>query len=283
MKLTWLLVLCLVVTAVVAKDRSKRKNRERNKKVERGRPENPREIEADDDDDEYETIDVIQEGGEKESFQNPCNNHRCKRGATCQLEDKEPKCVCQTCDDKLEEELKLPVCSTKNVTYMSECHLDREHCLCMNGLPGCSDQVDKVRLDYFSACKELTTCPKDELERFPERMRGWLFRVMTDMAMRGYPELDDYRDFLEKARHDENHAGAVIWKFCDLDVHPNDRQVTRRELMYITASIKHMEHCLVPFLKECDANDDNSITLQEWANCLRIPQAALVDQCKHSK
>jgi hypothetical protein len=29
---------------------------------------------------------------------------------------------------------------------------------------------------------ELTACPKDELERFPERMRDWLFRVMTDMV-----------------------------------------------------------------------------------------------------
>lgn len=260
MKLTWLLVLCLVVTAVVAKIK----------------------LDDDDDDDgEYDTLDVvIQEGGERENYENPCNKHHCKRGARCQLEGREPKCVCQTCEDEITQELKLPVCSTKNVTYISECHLDRDHCLCDNGLPGCPGQMNKVRLDYFSACKQLTACPTDELENFPARMRDWLYRVMTDMAMRGYPELDNYRDFLEKARHDENHAGAVIWKFCDLDVHPNDRFVTRRELMYITATLKHMEHCLVPFLKDCDADDDNKITLNEWARCLRIPQEALVDQCK---
>lgn len=42
-------------------------------------------------------------------------------------------------------------------------------------------------------------------------------------AVRGYEELDEYRDLLENARNDEKHADAVIWKFCDLDIHPEDR------------------------------------------------------------
>lgn len=48
------------------------------------------------------------------------------------------------------------------------------------------------------------------------------------------------------------------------------RHVTRRELMFIIASIKPMEHCLVPFLNECDANDDHTIDLMEWGTCLGI-------------
>ena len=40
--------------------------------------------------------------------------------------------------------------------------------------------------------------------------------------------------------------------------------------MYIIASIKPMEHCLVPFLNECDVNDDNTIDLVEWGTCLGI-------------
>ncbi|XP_045213549.2 SPARC-like isoform X2 [Mercenaria mercenaria] len=258
MKLTWLLLLCLVVTAVVAK------------------------VESDDSDEEYETIDVTQEGGQQEKLTNPCNNHKCKRGEVCELNERKPRCVCQTCDDKVEEENKLPVCSTKNVTYISECHLDRDHCLCKNRDAACLDNTqDKVRLDYYHSCKELTECKPEEMTMFPFRMRDWLYRVMTDMAMRGYEEVDEYRDLLENARHDKEHADAVIWKFCDLDVHPNDRHVTRRELLYIIASLKHMEHCLVPFMNNCDANNDNRITLIEWGECLGIGHEAIVDKCKH--
>ena len=40
--------------------------------------------------------------------------------------------------------------------------------------------------------------------------------------------------------------------------------------MFIIASIKPMEHCLIPFLNECDANDDHTIDLVEWGTCLGI-------------
>ena len=47
-------------------------------------------------------------------------------------------------------------------------------------------------------------------------------------------------------------------------------RVTRKELAYIVASIKPMEHCLVPFLKGCDGNGDNAIERAEWLQCLGI-------------
>lgn len=262
MKLTWLLVLCLVVSAALAKVAVE-----------------------DSDDDEYQTIDVIQEGGETERFTNPCNNHQCKRGESCQLdENKKAECVCMACEEPKVEDNVVKVCSTKNVTYQSECHLDRDHCLCKNNQPGCSNTRERrVRVDYYGACKELTECPDDEYTMFPDRMRQWLYIVMNDMAMRGYEEMNEYRDMLEKARTDEYHVDAVLWKFCDLDVHPTDRHVTRRELMYIIASIKPMEHCLVPFLNNCDADDDNTITLEEWGTCLNIDHEVIIDKCKGNK
>lgn len=52
------------------------------------------------------------------------------------------------------------------------------------------------------------------------RERNVIFLVQ---AMRGYEEMDSYRDMLENARIDETHADAVLWKFCDLDVDPEDR------------------------------------------------------------
>ena len=51
---------------------------------------------------------------------------------------------------------------------------------------------------------------------------------------------------------------------------PFCRHVTRRELMYIIASIKPMEHCLVPFLNKCDTDNDNNISLVEWGTCLDV-------------
>ena len=36
-------------------------------------------------------------------------------------------------------------------------------------------------------------------------------------------QLDEYLALLEAARNDDKHADAVIWKFCDLDVDPEDR------------------------------------------------------------
>ncbi|XP_052266206.1 SPARC-like isoform X2 [Dreissena polymorpha] len=288
MKISWLLILALVVTAVVANEKTGRRDKDR-RKVERpkrirseGTLDKPKINNEEEDDGEYTTVDVKTEGGAYErsgGVENPCNKHRCKRGEVCVLEERQPVCVCQTCDEPVESEPQ--VCSRNNVTYVTECELDRDHCLCRRSEPGCRDDtVNHVRIDYFSACKELTACPTKELENFPSRMRDWLFRVMTTMAYRH--ELDDYHDLAVSALEDKKHADAVIWEFCDLDKDPEDRQVTRRELMYIIASVKSMEHCLVPFLDSCDKDSDSTITLVEWGTCLEIGHEAIVDKC-HKK
>lgn len=256
MRLTWLLLLCLAVTAVVAK------------------------VESDDDDEEYGTVEVQgqQEIPDQKGLKNPCNTKRCQRGEVCVLDERDAVCVCQTCDEARENDGK--VCSRDNMTYATECHLDRDHCLCKNKQPGCSQTSRPyVRLDYYSECKELTKCPDDEFDNFPVRMRDWLFRIMTALAYRH--ELDEYQELTESAMNDQSHTDAVIWKFCDLDKDPEDRHVTRRELMYIIASVKPMEHCLVPFLDSCDENDDGTITLVEWGTCLKIGHEAIQDKCKH--
>lgn len=252
MKLRYVLLLALVVTAVVAK-------------VDQEEGEQ----------DELQALPV--DNQEQQGTPHPCNLIKCGRGEACKLEEGTPKCECQTCLEPVDVDFK--VCSTNNVTYNTECELDRDHCLCKSRQPGCSnDQLDRVRLDYYSACKELSKCPEEEFNQFPQRMRDWLFRVMRDLANR--QELDDYLDLVEAATHDDTHADAVLWKFCDLDVHPTDRSVTRRELMYIIASIKPMEHCLVPFLNQCDADDSNSISLEEWGTCLGIGHDAIIDKCQ---
>lgn len=55
-------------------------------------------------------------------------------------------------------------------------------------------------------------------------MRDWLFNVMQELARR--EELHGKALLLEKEAEnsrDRKWVNAVIWKFCDLDVHPHDR------------------------------------------------------------
>ena len=46
--------------------------------------------------------------------------------------------------------------------------------------------------------------------------------------------------------------------------------MSRRELLYTIQSLKALEHCLLPFLDDCDTDDDGKITLFEWGRCLSL-------------
>ncbi|XP_059168006.1 SPARC-like [Physella acuta] len=209
--------------------------------------------------------------------QNPCSRKKCYRGETCQLtENREAECVCYTrC---AEIYAGLEVCSNNNMTYKSECHLDLDHCLCSNNRQGClSPGKRKIYLEYYGACRELRKCEPGAAAQFPDRMRQWLFVVMEEMAERA--SLGEYQALLDEAMKDESHAYASVWKFCDLDVDPQDRKVTRKELQFLTRSLKAMEHCLEPFLDGCDVNKDREITLVEWGKCLGLTNDKIKDKC----
>lgn len=219
---------------------------------------------------------------------NPCFRKKCQRGEECVLDkNRNSKCVCTPeCDPRLVREERLQVCSNKNVTYQSECHLDQDHCLCRTNDRKCSSPgTAKILLEYYGACKEITPCPEGEMKQFPFRMREWLFIVMEEMARRA--AIGEYENLLKEAANDKSHAYAAIWKFCDLDTDPQDRLVSRRELLYTIRTLKAMEHCLVPFLDKCDVNNDREITLLEWGRCLELEDGKIADKCvsiqKHKK
>lgn len=76
---------------------------------------------------------------------------------------------------------------------------------------------------------DIPKCSTEEMEDFPRRMREWLFNVMHDLAQRH--ELDTlYLELEQEAERDlsKKWSNAVIWKFCELDTHPYDRQVSVR-------------------------------------------------------
>ena len=46
------------------------------------------------------------------------------------------------------------VCSNKNLTFDSECHMDREACWCRKRKPQCGNPSFRtLRLDYYGECK----------------------------------------------------------------------------------------------------------------------------------
>lgn len=125
-------------------------------------------------------------------------------------------------------------------------------------------------------------CAEEEMLDFPRRMRDWLFNVMRELADRR--ELSPYYTQLEReaerATNDSRKAVvAAVWKWCDLDDHPHDRQVSRHELFPIRAPLMALEHCIAPFLDNCDADNDHRITLKEWGLCLQVPQEEMEEKC----
>lgn len=107
-------------------------------------------------------------------------------------------------------------------------------------------------------------------------MRDWLFNIMRDLADRH--ELPSH--YLKMQREAETNmtlrwTNSAIWKWCDLDGHPHDRTVSRHELFPIRAPLMALEHCIAPFLNNCDADNDHKITLKEWGKCLQL------DEVKH--
>ncbi|XP_041362688.1 SPARC-like [Gigantopelta aegis] len=239
---------------------------------------------------EARTTEMEEDGTEEEDYPeieqrpvvtDPCRRKKCYRGEECMVdENRNPVCICvQDCLDEFDK--RYWVCSKKNFTYESECHLDRDHCRCRRNLPECSGKQrngGKIQLDYYGECKELTECPDHEFTEFPGRMKEWLFIVMKQLAARD--ELGSYIKLLDSAKDDANHTDAIIWKFCDLDVSPQDKEVSRRELQYIVQSLKPLEHCLLPFLETCDKNNNRKITLQEWGNCLGLDKDKVRNKCQ---
>lgn len=46
--------------------------------------------------------------------------------------------------------------------------------------------------------------------------------------------------------------------------------VNNEELARFVRSLKVLEHCIQPFLNQCDTNNDNKISSDEWGTCLGL-------------
>ncbi|KAF4533224.1 hypothetical protein B566_EDAN005139 [Ephemera danica] len=208
------------------------------------------------------------------SVTEPCAKKHCGAGRICEVNaDGEPECVCiPSCPDETDPRRK--VCSNHNETWASDCEVYQMRCWCDKGMDQClGEQYKHVHIEYYGECRDMAECTPEEMEDFPRRMRDWLFNIMRDLADRD--ELSNH--YLKMEREAESNltrrwSNAAIWKWCDLDGHPHDRSVSRHELFPIRAPLMALEHCIAPFLNNCDVDDDHRITLLEWGTCLQLDQ-----------
>jgi len=215
---------------------------------------------------------------------NPCDKHVCGWGKECLLADNNrPKCECiKKCPEVLNSDTDDKVCSNHNETYDSICHLYRERCLCRRDDLLCNTPRNKhLHLEYLGSCKELHQCTEEHLTQFSERMADWLFQVMKDLKQRQELHGDKWLQMIEDAEHDDHlkHVYPVIWKYCDLDSKPHDKAVTHQELIPIIAPVMPMESCIKPFLKSCDDDKDDKISLKEWGKCLGLKEEEITERC----
>ncbi|XP_054160824.1 SPARC-like [Oppia nitens] len=207
--------------------------------------------------------------------QDQCLKLKCDAGKECVIDTESGKAKCQcisTCADNTD--VRRRVCSNHNTTWQSDCHLYKHRCDCIEGQKSsdCDDKHKHMHIDYYGECQELPECRKEVLEDFPRRMREWLDHIISKKVETSGTG-DDGSD------HSKKWIDAIIWKFCDLDKQPHDRQVSRHELFPLRAPLLSMESCISDFLNGCDPNDDHKITLVEWGECLGATDAEMVDKC----
>jgi len=223
----------------------------------------------------------LNEIDDNEALIDPCVGKKCGPGRECiPGTDNRGRCVClKSCPE--EEDNRRRVCSNRNETWVSDCELHRARCMCDE--EECEDPINKhLHIDYYGECRDMPPCNEEEMGDFPRRMRDWLFNVMREMADRR--ELSPH--FLQMEREAERSTDdskksvtAAVWKWCDLDGHPHDKVVSRHELFPIRAPLMALEHCIAPFLDDCDSDNDHRITLKEWAGCLGVPSDEMEERC----
>lgn len=224
---------------------------------------------------------LSQADGSENFMDDPCLKVHCSAGRVCEI-DEEGEAVCNCIKEcPYETDHRRKVCTNHNESWSSDCEVYRQRCLCLDGSELCrGPQYHHVQIEYYGTCREMPECGESEMSDFPRRMRDWLFNIMRDMAER--QELSPHYLSMEheaEANLTRRWTNAAIWKWCDLDAHDNDRFVSRHELFPIRAPLMALEHCIAPFLDQCDADNDHRVTLSEWGRCLQLDEGELEDRC----
>uniref|UniRef100_A0A8C4KZM9 SPARC n=1 Tax=Equus asinus TaxID=9793 RepID=A0A8C4KZM9_EQUAS len=216
-----------------------------------------------------------EEAEEEVVAENPCQNHHCKHGKVCELdENNSPMCVCQdptSCPAPIGEFEK--VCSNDNKTFDSSCHFFATKCTLEGTKKG-----HKLHLDYIGPCKYIPPCLDSELTEFPLRMRDWLKNVLVTLYERdeGNNLLTEKQKLRVKKIHENEkrlEAGDHPVELLARDFEKNyNMYLSHTELAPLRAPLIPMEHCTTRFFETCDLDHDKYIALDEWAGCFGIKE-----------
>ncbi|XP_070544786.1 SPARC-like [Ptychodera flava] len=232
----------------------------------------------DEEEDRYFEKEIEEEvRGYANEINNPCVDYECPMGMTCKTDPQwQPYCTCvEECMPEEDEEYK--VCSTQNVTYISDCEFYRLKCI--------DPEMYEIEIDYYGECQEFPECTDEEMEEFPFRMRDWFSQVMKQLAKwpiedGGLTESEKHLEALAE-RDMKPYIKPIAWKFHHLDVDPRDRYLTNRELVELRAPLQRLEHCTKPFLEECDTDSNGVISFKEWGYCLLLNDDDIKEAKEH--
>lgn len=217
--------------------------------------------------------------GGAESVEDICAGLKCDMGERCTIDEGKPVCDCiDICEIPKDERQRI--CSTANNTYASDCHFLREKCWCKKNDFKCTDKkILNDKLDYYGECRFIDQCNDEQKGIFPDRMKLWLDEVLHILSNRKdldskYQNLVKMADEMKENKVEKYWTAGVIFEFCQLDK-SKDHAIQKEELVQLISSIKALENCIQPFLNECDKDNNDMISDDEWVTCLDLSSAEL--------
>lgn len=203
-----------------------------------------------------------------------CANVECEAGERCIVTGDEAICECYE-DCMIPTDERQKICSSANQTFESDCHFLRQKCWCNKNERQCIDlSIVNDKLDYYGACRYIEHCSDKERQIFIERMKIWLDEVLHILDERKdldqkYFSLVKSADEMKAKKFEKYWTAGVIFEFCQLDK-SKDHSIQKEEIATLVSSIKSLEHCIQPFLDECDQNQDGIINEEEWGKSLGL-------------
>jgi len=203
-----------------------------------------------------------------------CANVECESGEYCIVIDNEALCECYE-DCRLPNDDRQKICTSSNKTFESDCHFLRQKCWCNKNERKCTDaSIINDKLDYYGTCRYIEHCTQEQSQIFVERLKVWLDEVLHILDEREdldpkFFNLVKEADALKAKRVEKYWTAGVIYEFCELDK-SKDHSIQKEEIAQLISSIKSLEHCIQPFLDECDNDHDGLISEIEWGKALDL-------------
>nr|KAF6350225.1 secreted protein acidic and cysteine rich [Myotis myotis] len=196
------------------------------------------------------------EAEEEVVAENPCQNHHCKHGKVCELDESNTKCTLE--GTKKGHKLHLD--------YIGPCKY----------IPPCLDsELTEFPLRMRDWLKNVlvTLYERDEDNNLLTEKQKLRVKKIHENEKR--LEAGDHPVELLARDFEKNYNMYIFpvhWQFGQLDQHPIDGYLSHTELAPLRAPLIPMEHCTTRFFETCDLDNDKYIALDEWAGCFGIKE-----------